>query len=87
MIHPEDREWSRLARYALLRLSATDYDARFNTEFHALARLKIHFSLLDDESDEVDLVKTKYYGKVPKWVDIALGAIIFVLLAYLTFTR
>lgn len=67
----------------LTGLSSTDYDGRFNKKYQALARLKTHFSLLDDENDEVDSEKVKYYNIWPNKADIFLGIPAIAILVYL----
>lgn len=67
----------------IMRLSATGYSSVLKKEYEDLARLKTHFSLLDDDNDEVDLVEPRYYGKVPNWVDLLVGITIVCLLLYL----
>lgn len=68
---------------SLLRLSATSYSRILEKENESLTKLKTHFSLLDDESDEVDSVEPRYYNIWPNKADIFLGIPAIALLVYL----
>lgn len=82
MIHPEDKEWTRLARSAILRLSSTGYKAVDVKRIDELAKLRQHFSLLTPDIDEVDLVEPRYYRKTTKSMQIIAWSIIIVVGLY-----
>jgi len=55
-------KYFEIPNFTIEGLSTTGYSLRFYPENPVLARLKIHFSLLDTDFDEVDSVKPRYYG-------------------------
>jgi len=80
-------KYFEIPNFTIEGLSTTGYSLRFYPENPVLARLKIHFSLLDIDFDEVDLVKPKYYGKLPKTRELLLWAATFAFIFYLLLTR
>jgi len=79
--------WSQIKHksddLSLMRLSSTDWKPGARQEYAKLARLKMHFSLLCDEKDEVNKFQVNYYRSDPNVLHYLIFALVLLLGMYL----